>query len=291
MQNIIFMLLLSLGYIQADTVGVVAEKRWVDAPMVTEDRYKVSEAGIGEEIVIPARKTPSLIKEVIPPQLEDKKIDLIKYQKLFLDFISPLGVFIKDYTALFSSFLLLLSGMFYLLFYRPLARKIANFYDEEIEIPQVLSPLQHAQTPVIKESAIISQRRYSTLYGLINESFLYEKERLMLDKSLSQETQNREVISLEWKFNQILHFSLPKLSTNSIKRFKEGVKELLEEKITRDIMIIALEDIMIEGNFTAKEKETLIGMMKPYQKKESSLPKAANREASVGENYTNYMVQ
>ncbi len=278
MQNIVFILLLSLGYIEADTVGVVDEKRWVDAPVVVEDA-----------IVIPAHNKVPTKTEVLTRTVEEKNIDLAKYQKLLIDFVSPLGTFMKEHTALFGSFLALLGSIFYLLFYRPLARKLANYYDEDIEIPHAVSTSQKEPTAVIQESAIISQHQYSTLYGLINESFLYEKERVMLDKTRSQEMQNREVISLEWKFNQILHFSLPKLSTSNVKRFKEGVKELLEEEITRDIIIIALEDIMIEGNLASEDKESLIRMIQPYQKKETSLPKEANTPKAV--NYTNYMVQ
>jgi len=291
-----FVLLFVLGYLQADTVGV-SEKAWVDAPIVADDAYKVNETGIGEEIVIPSSSTtidksaPLDEKLVLGQVVQDKKIDFSKYQKLLIDFVSPFGSFIKENMALFASFLALLSGFFYLMFYRPLARKIANHYDEEIEIPQAMTASQKELAPIIRESAIITQHQYSTLYGLINESFLYEKEKVMLDKSLSQETQNREVISLEWKFNQILHFSLPKLSTSNVKRFKEGVKELLDEEITRDIMIIALEDIMIEDMLQSEDKIGLQKMMQPYLKKNKPLHKAVNTATPKAVNYTNYMVQ
>jgi hypothetical protein len=296
MQNIILMLLLSLGYLQADRVGV-DEKRWVDAPKVSDDVYQVSEAGIGEEIVIPA-DSAAINKNIqrgqmqtLSPKSDEKKFDFDKYQKLLVDFVAPLGTFIKEYTLLFASFLTLLTSLFYLMFYRPLARKIANHYDEEIEIAQVRTPSQKMQAPLTQESAILSSHQYSTLSGLISESFLYEKERVLLDKSLSQESQNREVISLEWKFNQILHFSLPKLSTRNIERFKEGIKELLDEEITRDIMIIALEDIMIEEVLTAEEKREIKKIMNPYLKKDEPLYQAANTNTPKAINYTNYMVQ
>ncbi len=158
--------------------------------------------------------------------------------------------------------------------------RVANYFDEEIDVSYARNISSHTEVANISSSMILTQEQYASLQGLIHESFLYEKERILLDKSSSQEDQNRDIISLEWKSNQILHFSLPKLSTTDMNRFIEGAKELLEEETTRDIMMIALEDIMIEDSVTKEEKSMIESLMRTYAHKVSSEQGSLSRSLS-----------
>ncbi len=282
MQNIIFIFLFFFGLLQADTVGM-PEKSWVDAPQPSSAN-SVDKMSIGEEYVVPSddvivasTTTKSVSKSLF--NFEDNE----KYRKILLDFINPLWFFMRDYPAVFSTFVAFLSTLFYLFFYQPLAKRSRRSDDEDIMIPQAMLEKEKKTVAVVSESSIISQSQYASLYGLMNENFIYEKERILLDAKIPQEERNREVISLEWKFNQILHFALPKLSTTDVKRFKEGVKELLEEEVSRDIMIIALEDILQEGKLKVEDKEHIKTML-------ASFSKVERRQAKVV-NYSNYMGQ
>jgi len=283
MQNIIIILLLLLGTAYADTVGV-PEKSWVDAPAVPTKSETVNQLQIGEEYVVPKDRiiTSTPLGETIN---ETKPFFTLnggeKYGKMLIDFVNPLLFFVEKNMALFGTFLALMSLFFYIFFYRPLLKRVHQSDDEDIIIPHALRRKDGIKSSLAPEGAIISRRQYETLYGLINETFIYEKESVLLDKSLPQEQRNRDVISLEWKFNQILHFSLPKLSTNDPQQFKEGVKELLAEALTRDILIAALEDIVQEDTLKEADKASIQKMLEAFENKavNNLKPQATNYSA------------
>jgi hypothetical protein len=256
-------------------------------------------------------KTEEIISEKSgTAEILDSPFDIQEYIEQFSSFISPLSTFVKENTILSGSFLSALGLFFYLLFYRPLSSKVRNNkFDDEIEIPharmsqpqnqyyqepQMQKALEPQKSTYVQQqeamlnSSIITQSEYSTLYGLMNETFIFEKERILLSNDITQERKNREIISLEWKFNQILHFSLPKLSTDSPKLFVEGTKELLDEEISRDIMIIALKDILEKNTLSSLQKEDLAKHIeKVMPKKTPKTMPAQNQEL----HYSSYMSQ
>ena len=89
----------------------------------------------------------------------------------------------------------------------------------------------------------------------------------MLASDITQERKNRALISLEWKFNQILHFSLPKLSSNNSYHFTEGVTELLDEDLTKDILVIALKDILKLKSIKEEDKMQIVKKLKNLELK------------------------
>lgn len=281
MQNIIIICAIMIASLFADTVGVEA-KRWVDAPVVADDAYKVSEVdSIGEEVVIPSSTSKELPLATIQAQTPQAgRVKNFQLLENVIDFFMPLVQFVKDFPLLFSLVLSTFTALLYFIFYRPLAMRVANYFDEEIDVSYARNISSHTEVANISSSMILTQEQYASLQGLIHESFLYEKERILLDKASSQEDQNRDIISLEWKSNQILHFSLPKLSTTDMNRFIEGAKELLEEETTRDIMMIALEDIMIEDSVTKEEKSMIESLMRTYAHKVSSEQGSLSRSLS-----------
>jgi len=308
MQNIIFILLLSFGLAYADTVGL-PEKSWVEVPTEIVQSTVDDESVIGEEYVLETAKmdvpteivqstvnNESVIGEEYVLQTPKSETGFTeegkeKYRKMILDFVNPLWFFIRDFPAVFGTFVVTLLSLFYIFFYRPLAKRVRSSDEEDILIPQAMLEKERAKEALVSESAIMSQREYSSLYGLMNENFIYEKERVLLDTEIEQEERNRKVISLEWKFNQILHFALPKLSTTDPKRFKEGVKELLEEEISRDIMIIALEDIIKKEIFTPEDKASMESMLALFLKPQRRQSEAVNHRQKKGMNYSNYMME
>ena len=281
MQNIIIICAIMIASLFADTVGVEA-KRWVDAPVVPDDAYKVSEVdSIGEEVVIPSSTLKELPLATIQAQTpQASRVKNFQLLENVIDFFMPLVQFVKDFPLLFSLVLSTFTALLYFIFYRPLAMRVANYFDDEIDVSYARNISSHTEVANISSSMILTQEQYASLQGLIHESFLYEKERILLDKASSQEDQNRDIISLEWKSNQILHFSLPKLSTTDMNRFIEGAKELLEEETTRDIMMIALEDIMIEDSVTKEEKSMIESLMRTYAHKVSSEQGSLSRSLS-----------
>jgi len=267
------------------------------APIITSEVSSAVEPQKIEEEII---KIP---EDSGSAEILDSPFNMKEYFEKFTAFTSPLSAFIKENTILSGSFLSVLGLFFYLLFYRPLSSKVRNNkFDDEIEVPQARMPQPQnqyyqeqpqkstyvQQQEAMLNSSIITQSEYSTLYGLINETFIFEKERILLSNDITQERKNREIISLEWKFNQILHFSLPKLSTDSPKLFVEGTKELLDEEISRDIMIIALKDILEKNTLSSLQKEDLAKHIeKVMPKKTPKKMPAQNQEP----NYSSYMSQ
>jgi hypothetical protein len=196
----------------------------------------------------------------------ENSFNINSYVEKGLAFGGVLVKFIQKNTLLASLFLLTFSFISYLLFREPSYRDNDLIdYDDEIDvhIPQAKLPKQKVSDDIIyNKSSIITQSQYSTLYGLINETFIYEKERVLLSNDITQDRKNREMISLEWKFNQILHFSLPKLSSNNSSHFTEGVYELLEEDLTKDILVVALRDILKSTHINSNDKVRIEKKMK-----------------------------
>lgn len=176
-----------------------------------------------------------------------------------LQFFNPLWLFVQENILLSSLFFIVLGLIFFLLFRTPSSTDIDMYdFDDEFEIPHDIKPRENSNNPILpilhENSSIITQGQYSILYGLINETFIYEKERIMLSPDITQERKDRALISLERKFNKILHFSLPKLSSNNSSHFTEGVLELLNEEFTKDILVIALKDILNINSINEENK-------------------------------------
>ena len=206
------------------------------------------------------QKTNS-VEEVITTTKPHAKIiensfDINNYIEEFLNFIEPLTLFVKENYLLASLLFATIFLFFYLLFNSPSKREDEHDFDDDFYIPAAtlsknksfsnekinqpnVNNINHLQS-----ASILSQSQYTTLYGLINETFIYEKERILLSDDITQDRKNRELISLEWKSNQILHFSLPKLSSENSYQFADGVLELLDDSLTKDILIVALKDII-----------------------------------------------
>jgi len=155
--------------------------------------------------------------------------------------------FTQENILLIGLFLFTLGFIFYLISQNPFSSTniIEDDYADELEI---LQPVMITSTKdKIKSNdklSILSQNQYDTLYDLINEIFIHQKELIMFNESMTKERKKRELSSLEAKFNQILYFSLPKLSSSDSHHFIKGVFELLDEDLTKDVLLVSLKDIL-----------------------------------------------
>jgi hypothetical protein len=147
-----------------------------------------------------------------------------------VDFFDPIVEFLFNYPAQFFTILALTSLLFYLFVHLPALKRTKTKSEEEIDISEMLNGKDNG---IKREFTPISQSLYSKISGEINEAFLYEKERVLLDESLSSNDRDREIMKLEWRVNQLLNFSLPKLISQKRELFREGVEELSRDPLSK----------------------------------------------------------
>jgi hypothetical protein len=212
------------------------------------DEVKNSKNSSEQKIV--TSKTPKSVEN------EDKfinsEVDDLKGQtQEVLSYFEPIITFIKENRELTIATFSIMFLLLYLLLYGSSSnRTLDEEYEDDDEFEIVgyqnceKKYLDHNIERLSSKSSILTQNQYSILYGLINESFIHEKEKILFSKQITKERKDREMISLEWKFNHILHFLLPKLSTDNPKHFVEGVKLLLNEEFAKDIVRVSMRDIL-----------------------------------------------
>ena len=206
-------------------------------------------------------------------EIVDSSLNLKLQSEKILQFFNPLWIFVQENKLLSSLFLTVLGLIFYLLFRKQSSSSYVDMYDfdefdDEFEIPHDIKPRKSSNNAITPDNpSIITQGQYSILYGLINETFIHEKESIMLSPDITQERKDRALISLERKFNKILHFSLPKLSSNNSSHFTEGVHELLNENFTKDILVVSLKDILNINSIEEDDKKEILKKLKSLETK------------------------
>ena len=264
------------------TTKTLEDEIIVTAPIV-ENREIIEDEIIQNTLAdIPVYKAEEVLvnEKVITQEIESNgkaeiiknSFDIEKESKNVMQFLAPLVIFMQENILLSSLFLTVLALLFFILFRTPSHTvKLDEYgFDDEFEIPQAIMPRENrnSSNPVIQDSSsIINQKQYSILYGLINETFIYEKEKILLATDMVQDRKNRELMALEWKFNQILHFSLPKLSSSNSYHFTEGVNELLDEEYIKDILVVALKDILNIKSITDDDKLSIRKKLKSIEPK------------------------
>jgi len=269
--------------VQEDEVYVVppAQENIDDIPMATivqpqSQSQSTIEPSVIKEIISESRDEQVVIKEV--PQVKvinqevSKKETPLSVVKDLSSFFAPIATFAKDNLAQFFTLAGAIGTFLYLFLFGPLLRSAKKQqYSEDIDVSSHIVKKEQKKDEVkeiVSEENILTQTQFSTLKGLLNESFIYAKEEVLLSGNLLQEDKNRELVMLDWKYNQILNFSLPKLDTTSSKTFTQGAKELLDEKESRDIIKVALEDILKEGRVTDEDRnflQTILNSRKELQ--------------------------
>ena len=292
-----------INILHSDTVGL-ATKQWSSVPMEIYNETEVFNSNpVEKEVVIQTQEvvaeniiTSDLVEnEMIiasnaiaveePTVVVDKtefgekaeivesSLNLKLQSEKILQFFNPLWLFVQENKLLAGLFLAVLGLIFYLLFRKQSSSSYVDMYDfdefdDEFEIPHDIKPRKNSNNSRTPDNpSIITQGQYSILYGLINETFIHEKESIMLSPDITQERKDRALISLERKFNKILHFSLPKLSSNNSSHFTEGVHELLNENFTKDILVVALKDILNINSIEEDDKKEILKKLKSLETK------------------------
>ncbi len=265
-------------YIDNQTIDnsniITNESEVITKPEIVVNNQQSVQSDISSQNVNETVTQATILDEEVLPSTPRAKIiensyNIDEYIENLKNFIEPLTMFLKDNLLLAATLFTTIFLFFYLLFSSPAKKEESNDFDEDFYIPDAIlaknktfendnpnSSQQQVNHNInhIVNSAILTQNQYTTLYGLINETFIYEKERIVLSSDITQDRKNRELIALEWKSNQILHFSLPKLSSENSYQFTDGVLELLDDSLTKDILIVALKDIIGSNKIQESDK-------------------------------------
>jgi hypothetical protein len=248
---------------------------------------------------------PSVVKEIISESKNDqviestpiatpisnktasKKVKINSILDDVINFFMPIVEFAKNSLAQFLTLIGVVGALFYLIF-APFLRGVKGAqYSEDIDVSShVAKKVQERDISKVLDSDenILTQAQFSTLKGLLNESFIYAKEEVLLSGNLLQDEKNRELVMLDWKYNQILNFSLPKLDTNSSKVFTQGAKELLDEKESREIMTVALKDILKEAKITEEDRNFLQSILDKREELQTNAT-LKYKDDDLGRNY------
>jgi hypothetical protein len=270
MKHIILIFSLFTTILLADTVGVNMDS-WNQATNDEISLQKESSTKQSQTI------DPQLIEE-IKAETQRQKDSLSKSQTIssstqtqkeqtiiqtepknrllepFKNFFAPIVEFAKRYPWQLVTLLLGFTFLTYLSLFGPLLNRLKNqIYDEEIDIKN------HAIKKVESkpDGKLLTNLQYSKLKGELNESYIYKKEEILLSNELDQEDKNRELVMLEWKYNQILNLSLPKLEDEDAQVFSSGIKELLDEKESREITRRFFRDLIQSNSLEEKAVQFL----------------------------------
>jgi len=231
--------------INADTVGVDMDK-WVAQNDSSIDPQIIQE--VKNEVIRQKKgiKNSSNIIKKPTAKMDSKSSDKKAFEN---NFFNPIIEFAKKYTTQFMSIIVGTILLSYLLIFLPIIRSIKKELDnDEIEIKH------HAIKKVESkpDGKILSNIQFNQLKSELNESFIYNKEEVLLSKEMTQDEKNKKLVILEWKYNQILNLSLPKLDSEDSKEFSQGLKELLDEKESREITRVFFRDFLQKEDLDQK---------------------------------------
>jgi len=244
--------------INGDTVGVDMDK-WVAQNDSSIDPQIIQE--VKSEVVKQKsnQKNSNIITQTNYTNPQSKIVssqNSIKDKSL--GFFEPIIEFAKKYTTQFISIIFGTILLSYLLIFLPIIRSIKKeLENDEIEIKN------HTQKKIEskQDRKILSNIEFNRLKSELNESFIYNKEEVLLSKDMTQDEKNKELVILEWKYNQILNVSLPKLESQDPKEFSQGLKELLDEKESREITRLFFKEFLenkdLDKNLTIFIKDLL----------------------------------
>ena len=245
MKYIILFLYLFVSTLQSDTVGVdmngwvVKNDSSIDPKIIQEVKDEVNRQ----------KSTTQTSKDSVTQSNLVKNETFTKKQNSIESFFDPILSFAKKHTSQFIALILSSILLSYLLIFLPIINSIKKeLENDEIEIKNHAIKKVEAKP----QGKILNSVEYGQLKSELNESYIYKKEEILLSKDLSQEDKNREIVMLEWKYNQILNSSLPKLESEDAKIFSQGLKELLDEKESREITRVFFRDFLQKDGLDEK---------------------------------------
>ncbi len=188
----------------------------------------------------PPEACPKII-ESAPVKSQNSQLSMQSIWNRMSAFVQPIWRFAQDFPLQLLLLLSLFALVLYALIFAPMMKRVRKESEnDEIDLSRhVVRKIESKP-----EGKILSSSQYSTLKGQLNEGYLYKKEAILLAKDLSQEDKDRELVMLDWKFNQILNFALPKLESDEGREFREGIEELMQEKESRETVRAFFRDLI-----------------------------------------------
>ncbi len=174
-------------------------------------------------------------------------------------FVQPIWRFAQDFPLQLLLLLSLFALGLYALIFAPMMKRV-RIENESDEIDLSRHVVRKIESK--PEGKILSNTQFSALKGQLNEVYLYKKESILMNKDLSQEDKDRELVMLDWKFNQILNFALPKLESEEGREFREGIEELMQEKESRETVRAFLRDLIQDQDIDPELKQFLRNSLK-----------------------------
>ena len=180
---------------------------------------------------------PKIVQDNTPTlSIGTNKVENIQKQKSFyeriVNFLNPIFIFVTNYPlqflTLLASLILILVGFVII----PIMRINKKDENDEIDLNEHIIRKVDSKP----EGKVLSSAKFSAIKGRLNESYIYKKEEILFGSDMDKQEREKALLKLEWKYNQLMNFSLSKLDSNNGKIFKEGVKELLSEAESREII-------------------------------------------------------
>ena len=192
--------------------------------------------------------------EYLPKQEEQKSKSSSNLLIKSANFFEPISRFVEDYPWQFVTLIATTIFVTFFALFLPFRKmSLKDSQSDEIDLSEHIIKKVDSKP----EGSVLNHAQFSELKGRLNELYIFKKEEILLSNEMQQSQKDRALISLEWKFNQILNFSLPKLDTKEARVFKEGVKELLEERESREVIHSFLRDLIQSEDIDEQRREFL----------------------------------
>ncbi len=148
--------------------------------------------------------------------------------------------------------------------------------------------LEYTKSEIDDIAAVILER-YTNIKGQMHKAFLQRKENIFFHDEFTPYQRAKSTLELEKEYNELEHIYLPKLFSNDVDKFVNGV-EMIASKQELKEMLRGFATQMIEaGRFTKREKEYLQQKIKAFYNVAPQMPQ--NAKAAVPDKETAYFLQ
>ncbi len=141
----------------------------------------------------------------------------------------------------------------------------------------------------IDDIAAVILERYTNFKGQMHKAFLQRKENIFFHDEFTPYQRAKSTLELEKEYNDLEHIYLPKLFSNDVEKFVNGV-EMIACKPELKGMLQDFASQMIEaGRFTKREKAYLEQKITSFYNTAPQMPQ--NAQAAVPDKETAYFLQ
>ena len=218
-------------------------------------------------VAVKEKKVPEVTNDMLPKQ---ESLDrLVNKENYYLQYLKNhpkiLAVLVTSMIALF--------GLLYLLFRAP---------KEKQEFMQYTKPQ-------IDDTAALVLARYTKIKGEMHKAFLQRKENIFFHDEFTPYQRAKATLELEKEYNDLEHVHLPKLFSNDVHTFIDGIETISIRPELKEMLQVFASQMIEAGRFTKNERKFLEQKVNAFYHTATQIPQ--NAQAAVPDKETAYFLQ